>query len=127
MRQLKRLLRYVKGTVDMSTVFEMRDNNDRRGQTVKGLEVYTDSDWASDQVTRKSTSGALIMAEIACPQSGTGFRGIEQLRSRGIGSVGRVSRRHYCCKKSDGDTAELKSKWTAAQHMHSFTDEVLDA
>ena len=70
MRQLKRLLRYVKGTEDMSTVFEMRDNKDRRGQTVKRLEVYTDSDWASDQVTRKSTSGAVIMAEgmneIAC-------------------------------------------------------------
>ena len=63
MRQLKRLLRYVKGTEDMSTVFEMRDNSDRRGQTVKRLEVYTDSVWASDQVTRKSTSGAVIMAE----------------------------------------------------------------
>ena len=47
----------------MSTVFEMRDDKDRRGQTVKRLEVYTDSDWASDQVTRKSTSGAVIMAE----------------------------------------------------------------
>ena len=35
----------------------------RRGQTVKRLEVYTDSDWASDQVTRKSTSGAVIMVE----------------------------------------------------------------
>ena len=63
MRQLKRLLRYVKGTEDMSTVFEMRDNNDRRGQTVKRLEVYTDSDWASDQVSRKSTSCAVIVAE----------------------------------------------------------------
>ena len=30
---------------------------------VKRLEVYTDSDWESDQVTRKSTSGAVIMAE----------------------------------------------------------------
>ena len=30
MRQLKRLLRYVKGTEDMSTVFEVRDNNDKR-------------------------------------------------------------------------------------------------
>ena len=63
MRQLKRLLRYVNNTEDMSTVFEMRDNSDRRGQTVKRLEVYTDSCWASDQVTRKSTSGAVIMAE----------------------------------------------------------------
>ena len=63
MRQLKRLLRYVKSTEDMSTVFEMRDNSDRRGRMVKRLEVYTDSDWASDQVTRKSTSGAVIMAE----------------------------------------------------------------
>ena len=63
MRQLKRLLRYVKGTEDMSTVFEMRDSNDRREQMIIRLEVYTDSDWASDQVTRKSTSGAVIMAE----------------------------------------------------------------
>ena len=30
MRQLKRLLRYVKGTEDMSSVFEMRDNNDTK-------------------------------------------------------------------------------------------------
>ena len=30
---------------------------------MKRLEVYTDSDWTSDQVTRKSTSGAVIMAE----------------------------------------------------------------
>ena len=63
MRQLKRLLRYVKGTEDMSTVFEMRGTNDRREQLIKRLEVYTDSDWASDHVTRKSTSGAVIMAE----------------------------------------------------------------
>ena len=63
MRQLKRLLRYVKGTEDMSTVFEVRDNNDKREQLVKKLEVFTDSDWASDQTTRKSTSGAVIMAE----------------------------------------------------------------
>ena len=63
MRQLKRLLRSVRGTEDMSTVFEMRDSNDRREQLIERLEVYTDSDWASDQVPRKSTSGAVIMAE----------------------------------------------------------------
>ena len=61
--QLKRLLGYVKGTKDVSTVFEMRDSNDRREQLVKRLEVYTDSDWASDQTSRKSTSGAVIMAK----------------------------------------------------------------
>ena len=61
--QMKRLLRYVKGTEGMSIVFEMRDSNDRREQLVRRFEVYTDSDWASDQVTRKSTSGAVIMAE----------------------------------------------------------------
>ena len=63
MRQLKRLLRYVKGTEDMSTVFEVCDSNDRREQLVKRWEVYTDSDWASEQTTRKSTCGAVIMAE----------------------------------------------------------------
>ena len=41
----------------------MRDSDDRREQLVKRLEVYTDSDWASDQRSRKSTSGAVIMAE----------------------------------------------------------------
>ena len=76
---VKRLLRYVKGTEIMSTVFEMRDSNDRREQLVKRLEFYTDSDWASDQTTRKSTSGAVIMAEGMRLQSGSGFSGIEQL------------------------------------------------
>ena len=52
MRRLKRVLRYVKGTEDMSTVFEVRDNNDRREQLVKRLEVYTDSVWESDQTSR---------------------------------------------------------------------------
>ena len=61
---------------------EVRDNNDRREQFVKRLEVYTDSDWASDQTSRKSTSGAVITAkrrEIACSQSWSGFSGVEQL------------------------------------------------
>ena len=62
MRQLKRLLRCVKGTEDMATVFEVRDH-DKRVTTIKNREVFTDSDWACDQVTRKSTSGAVIMAE----------------------------------------------------------------
>ena len=80
---MKRLLRYIKGTEDMSTVLEMRDSNDRREQLVKRLEVYTDSDWASESnVTRKSTSGTVIMAEgmrLHASQSGSSFSGIEQL------------------------------------------------
>ena len=81
MRQLKRLLRYVKGTEDMSTVFEMRDSNDRREQLVKRLKVYTDSDWASDHSSSESTSGAMIMAEgmRLHAQSWSGFSGVEQL------------------------------------------------
>ena len=47
----------------MATVFEVRDNNDKREQLVKKLDVFTDSDWASDQMTRKrkSTSGAVML------------------------------------------------------------------
>ena len=65
LRQLKRPLRYVKGTEDIATVFEVHGDNDKRGTLIRNLEVFTDSDWAwaSDQVTRKSTSCAVIMAE----------------------------------------------------------------
>ena len=52
MRQLKRLVRYVRSTEDMA-----------REMAVKKLEVFKDSGWAFDQATRRSTSGAVIMAE----------------------------------------------------------------
>ena len=83
----------------MSTVFEMRDRNDRREQLVKRLEVFADSDWVSDQVTRRSTSGAVIMAEgmRLHAHSRSGFSGIEQLRGRG--KRRKASRRHCCCKR----------------------------
>ena len=133
MRQLKRLLRYVKGTEDMSTVFEMRDNNDRREQLIKRLEVYTDSDWASDHVTRKKHEWCGDHGrrhEMACSQSGSLFSGIEQLRGRGNGSVGR-HQGGTVVARSVGllvwDTMKLKSKWTAARHTHSSINEVLDA
>ena len=78
---MKRHLRYVKGTEDMSTVFEMRDSNDRKEQLVKRLEVYTDSDWASEQTKRKSTSSVVVMAEgmRLHAQSWSGCSGVEQL------------------------------------------------
>ena len=43
--------------------FEKKRLSAMREQLVKRLEVYTDSDWASDQTSRKSTSGAVIMAD----------------------------------------------------------------
>jgi Reverse transcriptase (RNA-dependent DNA polymerase) len=45
---VKRIFRYVASTLDMSLVF--------RGE-LQPLEGYTDSDWAGDQDTRRSTSG----------------------------------------------------------------------
>ena len=56
-------------------MFEVRDNDDRREQPVKRLEVYTDSESAREQTKRKSTSGAVIMAE---GSRGSGFSGVEQ-------------------------------------------------
>ena len=133
MRQLKRLLRYVKGTEDMSTVFEMRDSNDRREQLVKRLVVYTDSDWASDQTTRKSTSGAVIMAE--------GM--ILHDHSRGQASVALSSCEAEVVATSEGikealllqevlmfaglGQLKLKSRWTVVRHTHSSIDEGSDA
>ena len=128
---MKRLLRYVKGTEDMSTVFDMRDSNDRREQLIKRLE---DSDWTRDQVTRKSTSGAVSMAE--------GMR--LHSHSRCQASVSLSSCEAEVMAASEGikealllqevlmfvgfwDTMKLKSKWTAARHMHSSIHEVLDA
>ena len=126
-------LSYVKGTEDMSTVFEMRDSNDRTEQLIKRLEVYTDSDWTSDQVTRKSTSGAVIMAEgmrLHAHSRGQAFSGIEQFRSRGDGSLGRHQGGTVVARSVDVcwfGTLKLKAKWIAARHTHSSIDEVLGA
>ena len=117
----------------MSTVFWVRDNNDRREQSVKRLEVYTDSDWASEQTKRKSTSGAVIMAE--------GMR----LHAHSRASVALSSCEAEVMAASEGikealllqevlmfaglgwDTMKLKSRWTVVRHTHSSIDEVLDA
>ena len=133
MRQLKRLLRYVNGTEDMSTVFEVRDDNDRREQFVKRLEVYTDSDWASEQTKRMSTSGAVIMAG--------GMR--LHAHSRGQASVALSSCEAEVMAASEGikealllqevsmfvgsGHMKLKPRWTVVRHTHSSVDEVLGA
>ena len=112
----------------MSTVFDMRDSNDRREQLIKRLE---DSEWT---VTRKSTSGAVSIAE--------GMR--LHAHSRCQASVSLSSCEAEVMAASEDikealllqevlmfvgfwDTMKLKSKWTAARHMHSSIDEVLDA
>ena len=101
---------------------------------VKRLEVYTDSDWASGQTSRKSTSGAVIMAESMRLHA----------HSRGQASVALSSCEVEVMAASEGikealllqevlmfagfwDTMKLKSKWTAVLHTHSSIDEVLDA
>ena len=55
---------------------------------------------------------------------GQASNGIEQLRSRGNGSVGRHQGGIVVARSIDvcwfGTLRNLKSKWTAVQHMHSF-------
>uniref|UniRef100_A0A8D8ZJ24 Copia protein n=1 Tax=Cacopsylla melanoneura TaxID=428564 RepID=A0A8D8ZJ24_9HEMI len=51
---LKRVLRYLQGTVDLSLEFPVDKNPEI------DLEAYADADWAGDTATRKSTSGYII-------------------------------------------------------------------
>ncbi|XP_055590356.1 uncharacterized protein LOC129742481 [Uranotaenia lowii] len=51
--QLRRVLRYVKGTLNYGLVYEASIDGPM-------LEVYTDADWASDIVDRRSVSGAVF-------------------------------------------------------------------
>lgn len=51
-KALKRILRYIKGTIGLKLIY-------RKGVNVP-LEGYTDADWAGDQGDRKSTSGYIM-------------------------------------------------------------------
>jgi hypothetical protein len=59
---LKRLIRYLKGTRTKSIIYGAQPNpvitNDDTGCYIKD---YTDSDWAGDTSTCKSTSGYLFL------------------------------------------------------------------
>ena len=55
LRFLKRLLRYVKTTIEYSLVFTRSDSGNLK------LKGYTDSDYAGDISDRKSTSGYIFM------------------------------------------------------------------
>ena len=52
--QLKRLVRYLKGRPRCVIQYERQDARSAR------LRVHTDSDWAGEAVTRRSTSGMVI-------------------------------------------------------------------
>ena len=54
-RRMKRVVRYLYHTRDLATYYPYGD-----GKPLKDLLVYTDSDWAGDKVTRKSTSCAVL-------------------------------------------------------------------
>ena len=51
---LKRVLRYVKGTIDLKLVYKRIDNYE---QILTG---YVDADWANNELDRRSTSGCLF-------------------------------------------------------------------
>lgn len=52
---LKRILRYLKGTMNQSITYTGRDISE-----IGKVIVYSDSDWAGDVLTRKSTSGRIL-------------------------------------------------------------------
>ncbi|XP_019424538.1 PREDICTED: uncharacterized protein LOC109333463 [Lupinus angustifolius] len=54
----KRILRYLKGTLDHGVMFPYKKFETK--QNVLHLEAYTDSDWCGDQVDRRSTMGYIF-------------------------------------------------------------------
>lgn len=55
MEVVYRILRYLKGTPEKGLYFSKNDNSK--------IEGYTDTDWARDQTTRRSTSAYLSYVE----------------------------------------------------------------
>jgi hypothetical protein len=51
---IKRILRYIKGTIDIGLIYQ------RINEELK-LSAYSDSDWAGDKLTRRSTTGMVFM------------------------------------------------------------------
>ena len=50
---IKRIIRYLKGKPRVAIRYEFQEESE-------GITVFTDSDWAGDQTTRKSTSGGVV-------------------------------------------------------------------
>ncbi|KAK2440889.1 putative mitochondrial protein [Trifolium repens] len=62
MQAVKKILRYLQGTVDYGILYSNTDGNQRR------LVGYCDSDWSGDKVERKSTMG-YVFTLFNCPIS----------------------------------------------------------
>ena len=50
---IKRIIRYLKGKPRVAIRYKFQEESE-------GITVFTDSDWAGDKVTRKSTSGGVV-------------------------------------------------------------------
>ncbi|OWZ08672.1 Pol Polyprotein [Phytophthora megakarya] len=57
-RNAKRILRYLKGTIDMKSRMEIGYGVKHAGEV--NLEGYSDADYAADRVDRKSVSGGVL-------------------------------------------------------------------
>ena len=112
-------------------MFEVRANNDKREDLVKKLEVFTDSVWASDQTTRKSTSGAVNMAEGMRLHAHSSCQASVALRSceAEVTAASEGIKESLLLQKGVDvlQVWELKSRCTAVRHTRSSIDEELDA
>ena len=102
----------------MSTVFEMRDSNDKREQLVKRLEVYTDSEWASEQTKRKSAEGMRLHAQCR-GQTSVALSSCEAEVMAASESIKEALLLQEVLMFAGLGHYELKSRWTVARHTVS--------
>ncbi len=63
---VKRILRYLKGTLNLALKYERSDSGTLIG--------YSDADWAGDQDDRRSTTGNVFLLEVCYPTRTRGSR-----------------------------------------------------
>lgn len=64
-KAVKRILRYVKGTVNFGLILGASEGYSNNGDNLR-MECYVDADWAGDKVSRKSQSGYIVMLNGSC-------------------------------------------------------------